>query len=440
MKGSAAAADPRAVIDHGTMTWRQFMVIGLCVLLNGLDGFDVLSISFASPGISAEWGIDRAALGIILSMELIGMSVGSIALGLLADRIGRSPVVVGSLLVMAGGMALAAMANGILELGVIRLVTGLGIGGMLACTNAIVAEAASNRVRAAAVAVMAAGYPLGAIIGGSIASELLKDGSWRDIFWLGAGATIAFLPLVLLILPESIGLIVRRFDGQEALLRVNRALKRLGHATLSGIALAPRSDSGEDDATIMRGALRRTTLLLIAAYFFHMTTFYFILKWIPKIVVDMGFAASSAGGVLVWANVGGLVGSLVFSLITTRVPVRPLVMATFVIAFGTVVLFGMSESGLEPLARAAAIAGFFTNAAVVGLYALIASSYPAHLRAGATGVVIGFGRGGAALGPVLAGLLFAGGISLPLVAAIMGLGSLIALAAIAALPRGHGRA
>jgi len=440
MKGSAAAADPRAVIDHGTMTWRQFMVIGLCVLLNGLDGFDVLSISFASPGISAEWGIDRAALGIILSMELIGMSVGSIALGLLADRIGRSPVVVGSLLVMAGGMPLAAMANGILELGVIRLVTGLGIGGMLACTNAIVAEAASNRVRAAAVAVMAAGYPLGAIIGGSIASELLKDGSWRDIFWLGAGATIAFLPLVLLILPESIGLIVRRFDGQEALLRVNRALKRLGHATLSGIALAPRSDSGEDDATIMRGALRRTTLLLIAAYFFHMTTFYFILKWIPKIVVDMGFAASSAGGVLVWANVGGLVGSLVFSLITTRVPVRPLVMATFVIAFGTVVLFGMSESGLEPLARAAAIAGFFTNAAVVGLYALIASSYPAHLRAGATGVVIGFGRGGAALGPVLAGLLFAGGISLPLVAAIMGLGSLIALAAIAALPRGHGRA
>ena len=90
--------DARSVIEQDAMTWRQMLIVLLCVLLNGLDGFDVLSISFASPGIAAEWGVDRAALGIILSIELVGMALGSIALGWAADRVGRVPIMIGSLL------------------------------------------------------------------------------------------------------------------------------------------------------------------------------------------------------------------------------------------------------------------------------------------------------------------------------------------------------
>lgn len=422
-------ADPRRTVDEGRMTWRQMVIVALCVLLNGLDGFDVLSISFASPGIAADWHIDRAELGIILSMELIGMSVGSIALGMLADRIGRIPVVVASLLAMAGGMALAATSNGIIELALVRLGTGLGIGGMLACTNAIVAEAASAKLRSAAVAIMAAGYPLGAIIGGSIASSLLVSGTWRDIFWLGAGMTIAFLPLVLLILPESIDVTMRRLHPDKALGRVNAALRKLGHGVVEMVpeigAVAKADRQG-----LFVGRMRTVTILLTLAYFFHMLTFYFMLKWIPKIVVDMGFEPSSAGGVLVWANIGGMAGSLVFSFLTTRMPLRGLMIGVFAMSFAMIALFGMTDAGLDPLRKAAAVAGFFTNAGVVGLYALIAAAYPAHLRAGGTGFVIGIGRGGAALGPIVAGFLFASGSGLPVVAAVMGVGSLIAALAV----------
>jgi len=426
--------DPRSLIEQGAITWRQILVIGLCVLLNGLDGFDVLSISFASPGISADWGVDRAALGIILSMELIGMSVGSIALGLAADKIGRRPVMVASLLVMAIGMAAAAMSTDILMLATIRFLTGIGIGGMLATTSAVVAEASSAKFRSAAIAIMAAGYPLGAIVGGSIASDLLVDGTWRDIFWLGAGMTIIFLPPILLIVPESFEITIRRNAPSDALAKVNKALRKLGHAaveTVSPVVAAAKADR----TGLFTGPMRRVTILLILAYFFHMTTFYFILKWIPKIVVDMGFEPSSAGGVLVWANIGGIAGSLLFSFLTTKLPLRPLMVGVFLLSFGLVTLFGMTGEGLDALQRSAAIAGFFTNAGVVGLYALIAASYPPHLRAGGTGVVIGVGRGGAALGPVIAGFLFASNYGLPIVAVIMGLGSVIAAIAILGLKR-----
>ncbi len=307
--GGATVEDPRAIIARQPMGLMQVLAIATCVLLNALDGFDVLSISFASPGIAAEWGIDRAVLGLVLSMELIGMAVGSIVIGGLADRIGRRPVVIGSLVVMAIGMALATTAHDVSTLSAFRLFTGLGIGGMLATINAAAAEFSNARRRNLAVALMAGGYPLGAIVGGSIASSLLADGTWRSVFAFGAIATVAFLPLVWFFLPETVAFVVHRRPA-KALERVNAVLRRLGHGTVAALP-APSQDAPRATvAQLFAPGLARTTVLLTIAYFAHIMTFYFILKWIPKIVVDMGYAPSTAGGVLVWANVGGATGAL----------------------------------------------------------------------------------------------------------------------------------
>jgi MFS family permease len=90
-------ADPREILKTAPMSALQIAVVVITVALNALDGFDVMSISFASPGIATEWGINRAALGIVLSMELIGMAFGSILLGSIADKIGRRPTMLGCL-------------------------------------------------------------------------------------------------------------------------------------------------------------------------------------------------------------------------------------------------------------------------------------------------------------------------------------------------------
>ncbi|MBT0669243.1 MFS transporter [Novosphingobium profundi] len=402
----------------------QIVVVALSIALNALDGFDVLAISFASPGIASEWGIDRAALGVVLSMELIGMAIGSILLGNLADRIGRRPTVLGCLVVMAGGMALATLAHSVVELGLIRLVTGLGIGGMLACTNAIVAEFANARHRNLAVAIMASGYPMGAILGGSIASSLLASGNWRDVFLFGAAVSAAFLPLAFFLLPESIGFHVHRRRA-DALARINAILARLGHAPASGLPPHREDAPKASFAALFAPTLARSTVLLTIAYFCHIMTFYFILKWIPKIVVDMGYPAAQAGGVLVWANVGGLLGASLLSFLTYRVAVRRLVIGAMLVSTVMVIVFGQGQQSLAGLATVAGAAGFFTNAGVVGLYAIFAKAFPTEVRAGGTGFVIGLGRGGAALGPIVAGILFTAGIGLAGVAVIMASGSLL---------------
>lgn len=425
------STDPRDLLARSPMGRMQVAAVAMCVVLTALDGFDVLAISFASPGIAAEWKIDRAALGIVLSMELLGMAVGSVVIGDLADRFGRRPTILGCLLVMTLGMFLATTPTGVEELAAYRFLTGLGIGGMLASTGAMVAEYSNARYRSMAVTLALAGYPVGVIVGGSVASSLLAHNDWRIVFTVGGTATAICLPLAWVLLPESIEYLAQR-RPPGALDRINATLRRMGHesvATLPAAAAKPRAGA----TRLFAPDLARTTLLLTLAYFAHITTFYFILKWIPKIVVDMGFDAAHAGGVLVWANVGGAAGAVALGALTHVCGLRSLVICALLFSTALVALFGQNPANLQQLALVAALAGFCTNGAVVGLYAMFVQCFPAEVRAGGTGFVIGVGRGGAVLGPVIAGFLFEAGRPLSTVAVVMGSGSLIAMAAIVCL-------
>ncbi|WP_221182443.1 MFS transporter [Gordonia oryzae] len=419
-------SDPRVVLADSRMRRPQILIVAICVLLNALDGYDVLSISFASPGIASEWGVTKAALGIVLSMELIGMAAGSIVIGNLADRFGRRPVTLACLAVMVVGMALATTSGDVTTLSVFRLFTGLGIGGMLACTNAIVAEFSNTRSKTRAIGIMAVGYPAGAVLGGSVAAVLLEQtGSWRSVFWLGAIVAVVSIPLVWFFVPESVGFVLQRRRG-DALDAINTTLTRLGHRT---VPLLPPISADEPKASVKQlftGKLARVTILLTVAYFAHIMTFYFILKWIPKIVVDMGNSPSTAAGVLVWANVGGLLGGLLLSVLSVRMNTRNLAMIGMVASVVAVIYFGTGQNSIAGLSLVAAAVGFCTNSVVCALYALIAHSFPTSVRAGGTGFVIGVGRGGAALGPVIAGFLFQSGIGLQGVSIAMASGSAVA--------------
>lgn len=402
----------------------QIIAVAITIGLNALDGFDVLSISFASPGIAAEWGIDRAALGIVLSMELIGMAFGSIFIGRVADRIGRRPTTLGCLIVMALGMFMVTTTHSLYTLSAWRVLTGLGIGGMLAAVTAVAAEFSNGRNQNLCISIMAIGYPIGAVVGGSIASALLETHGWRSVFYIGTAASLLFIPLTYFWIPESVHWLTRK-QPAGALQKINATLTRLGHEVVESL---PRiqATAKQRASDIFSPALIATTVLVSVAYFLHITTFYFIVKWVPKIVVDMGFAASSAGFVLVWTNVGGAIGGAVFGLLTLRFGLKPLTIAVLLLSTVAVTLFGRTPPDLTRLSLICACAGFCTNAGIVGLYSILAQAFPTHVRASGTGFAVGFGRGGSIVAPILAGFLFTGGLKLPAVALAMSLGSTLA--------------
>lgn len=446
---SVSSNDPRQLLASSRMSVLQVIAVAVTIGLTALDGYDVLSSSFASPGIAQEWHVAQGALGIVLSMDLLGMAFGSILLGGVADKIGRRPTMLGCLFVMAAGMLLATQARNVVELSAYRVLTGLGIGGLLAATNAVTAEFSNARSRNFCISLMAIGYPVGAVLGGEVVAWLLakgglphgvlgtvatwlSKGNWRSAFYFGALVTAIFLPLVAIFVPESVYWLTQK-QPAKALERVNRTLKRMGHPTTEGLpplAVEVRKRSVGD---LFKPDYLAVTLLTAASYFFLVTTFYFIVKWVPKIVVDMGFAASSAAHVLVWANVGGALGGATFGLLTLRWGLKPLTLIAMVLATVGVILFGRSPPNLIWLSFICACAAFFANAAIVGMYAIFAQAFPTHVRASGTGFAIGVGRGGSVLGPTIAGFLFQAGYGLPIVATIMGSSACLAAIVLAFL-------
>lgn len=416
--------DPRDYLDKEKMSALQIIVVMITVFLNAIDGFDVLSISFASPGIAREWGTTPAALGIVLSMELVGMAIGSFFLGSLADKIGRRPTLLGCLVVMASGMLLVTTANNAVQLCIWRIIVGLGIGGVLACVNAVVAEFSNNKRRGLCISVMVIGYPLGGTFGGLFASKLLAVYSWHSIFYFGAAVTGLLIPLVFFLMPESVHWLARK-QPKGALENINKTLKRMKFAPVSALPKIHESDQKKSMGDIFSPGLIGITLIVTIAYFFHITTFYFILKWTPKIVADMGFAASLAGSVLVVANLGGAVGGAIFGYLTTKIELKKLTIIILVLTAVFVAIFGQTTADLGRIKMLACLAGFFGNAGISGLYSILALAFPTHVRATGTGFVIGVGRGGAVLSPILAGMMFQNGVGLPQVAMVMGLGSLL---------------
>jgi len=146
-------------------------------------------------------------------------------------------------------------------------------------------------------------------------------------------------------------------------------------------------------------------MILTTTYFLHVLTYYLILKWTTKIVVDMGFTPSSAGHVLVWANTGGAIGGLIFGLLTLKFDLKKLSVGILFFAAVTIAIFGHSPADLTILSALCMLAGFFGNAGIIALYAVVAHAYPTHVRASGTGFMLAIGRGGAALSPILVGWL-----------------------------------
>jgi len=427
-----SAIDPRQLILDSPMSRRQVLAVALTGALSVLDGFDILSIAFVAPVLAREFHLDNSALGLLLSSGLVGTLIGSLVLAALADVIGRRPVVLISLAIMVSGMLLSALCQSLVQLAVLRVFTGVGIGAMVVVINPTAVELSNQRSRSMAIAMMSIGYPIGGIVGGAVAAFLLPVYDWRAVFLFGAAIGILLWPLVIWRLPESLSFLLER-RSTSSLLRVNSLLERFGHSRLSDlppVVINRKAPYRE----IFRGTQLDVTARVSAISFLTYLTIYFFLSWQPKILVDLGFGASTAASIASASSFAGACGCLLFGLLSRFLHGRVLAMFSIfglgvcVIAFGTL-------PASPALIAIALLAGSFVAAATVGLYVTVADAFEPHMRATGTGFIVGIGRIGSALSPGLAGILFSMGGGRGGVAVAIGMCAVVAGGLLIRLPR-----
>jgi len=399
----------RARIDAAAMTPYQWMVVALCVLLNFLDGFDVMAMAFTASSLTEEFALSGSELGVLLSAGLVGMAVGSLALAPVADVIGRRPLILISVGLATLGMLLSAVAPSAVLLGLARVVTGLGVGGILASTNVIASEYASARWRGLAIGLYTAGYGIGATLGGVAARGMLADLGWRSVFVAGGVATGIALILLVVLLPESVDFLVQR-RPRQAVERINRILGRLGQPAITSDALeaAPRPTTRHrsgNPGVLLSADLRRSTLLIWVAFLATMFGFYFVNSWTPQLLVTSGMSEADAVTAGMMLALGGTAGSVLYGLVASRLDSRLVLIGFTVLSALTMVVFITSTALLTVALIIGVLVGALINGCIAGLYTITPAVYGTEIRSTGMGWAIGIGRIGAILSPMLAGRL-----------------------------------
>jgi len=431
MAVSKAEADPRVLIREGDMSSFQVIVVTLCVLICALDGFDVLVVAFTAAAIAKDFNLDPTGLGILFSAGIAGMGFGALFIGPMGDKIGRRTTVLLCLAILCSGMLISSVTRDVTELAAMRFYTGLGIGGVLANINIVVAEYASNRRRNLSISLMSLGYPIGATLGGAFSVYLISAFGWRSVYVFGGLVALILVPAVIRFMPESLDyLIARRPAG--ALDKVNRVLARIGRPHLSALPAPKSAEEAPDTSllTIFRPPYAGRTLAVCIAYFCVMMTCYFFLSWTPKVLTQAGLSISGGISGSMLMNIGGAIGCLLFGFYARGIGTRRLVACFMVGLFVTASIFGFVPPTLTALLTAALAIGFCLYASINAMYAVVPPVFPATVRTTGTGLAMSVGRLGAVVGPALAGVLMSAGWDRPAYCLVLAAPMLVAAASL----------
>ena len=393
----------RQLIDEKPISGLQLRVVLGCFALNMLDGFDVLAIAFTAPTISQEWQLTPYVLGIIFSAGLIGMTLGAAFIAPYTDVIGRRAMILLSLTAIAISMAVTGMTNDATQMIVMRVITGLGIGSILASLTSLVAEYTPARKRSLMVGFMQVGYPLGATAGGFAAVWLIGSYGWPAVFYFGSALSFAAVLFAWFFLPESLEFLSTR-QPANALARINRILTRMGWPQLEAMPDAPPTVAKPSIRRILTPDYRNWTLLLWSGFFMAFLTLYFLFSWIPKITADAGLPVDKAIYIGTALNFGAFLGGTILGYLSDRFGVRPLIIWFFTGGVIFMVVFGFSPPEVGLLLVLAFLIGFCVLGGFVGFYISAACLYHTEIRTTGVGWSIGAGRTGAIIGPYLGGV------------------------------------
>ncbi len=429
--------DVSRAIDQGGLSSLQKMIYVLAALAIVVDGFDGQMIGYAIPLIMQEWGTTRAAFSMAVASGLAGMAIGSLSAGVLADKFGRKPVLIASILLFGSSTMLIGLSTDVLSIALIRFFAGLGIGAALPAATTLTAEFIPLRHRTMAVTTAIVCYPAGGMLAGLAAAQILPAQGWRVFFFIGGAMAIAFAVLLLFTLRESPKYLARqpsRWEELRALLHNMRCEVSNVIQFTDGVgASAQRGHVTE----LFRAGRAYDTSWLWLAFFMIQLSIYTAYSWLPTMLTTEGLSPALSGMGLTAYNFGGIFGAVLCAAAINRYGSRrPMV---FWAAMSAVTAFGLKIVNItatpDTFLWGLGLHGLFVTALQCAMFALCAHIYPTEIRTTGAATAMAFGRIGAFVSAFAgAAMITAGGANAYL--NLLGASMLVTMLGLAML-RGH---
>ena len=386
----------------------QIRVFILCMICLIMDGFDVQAMGYVAPAILADWGIPRSVLGGVFSAANVGVLIGSLVFSMVADKIGRRPVLVGATLFFSAMAIATAYAQNVEQLLWLRFIAGIGMGCIIPNATALVGEFSPKRSRVTFMMCITVGFTAGAALGGFVAAWMIPAFGWRSVFIFGGVVPLVIALFMLWGLPESLQFLAVSGRNRNLLARWLKKLDPTIRVDASTTFVANEERrSGVPAVHLFRDGRGIATVLLWVVNFMNLLVLYSLSNWLPTVVTGMGYTTQTAVLVGTVLQVGGTIGTFGLAWLISRGGFIPMLAATLAVATISIAFIGQPGLSLTLLGIIVFVAGWGVIGGQPGINALSATFYPTYLRTTGVGWGLGIGRIGAIVGPYIGGMLLA---------------------------------
>lgn len=378
------------------------ILCGLCLIM---DGFDVQAMGYVAPAILKEWHVPNSQFGPVFGAGLFGILVGSLLFSMLADKIGRRPVLIGATLCFSVLTLLTARAASVNQMLVIRFFAGSVLGAIMPNAVALVGEYSPRRLRVTIMMIVGNGFTTGAAFGGFIAAWLIPRFGWRSVFYFGAAAPLAIAAIMIVALPESLQFLVLHGKRLGQAARWLRRIDSTATADPSQYFVQEAKRKGVPWVHLFRQGRAVGTILLWIVNFMNLLNLYFLASWLPTVANQAGYALGTSVLVGTMEQVAGMIGGFTLGLLVRRFGFVRVLTTCFAVGCINIALIGQPGLSLSMLFVVVFLAGYGVVGGQTAINALSATYYPTDLRATGIGAGLGVGRIGAIVGPVVGGVL-----------------------------------
>ncbi|MGV2288142.1 MFS transporter [Trinickia sp. YCB016] len=426
--------DIRQFLNEMPMGKKQWIVFLVCFAAVAIEGFDTIVMAFIAPAVSHEWQLPPAASAPLVALGLVGLLVGSIVGGMMADRVGRRTVGIVAIAWFGVAALASSEAQSIVQLVLLRFITGLGIGAAMPASSALVAEYSPDRSRSAMLASLFCGFLFGAAAAGFVTSFAIGALGWRGMLALSGALPLCVAALFVWQVPESPLYMVASRKSNAAVQRVVAKLFPAADYSRFHFVIAAPAGSKRGSLALVGKEYRLGTVLTWIAEFAGYLVFFLVGSWLPTHLKQAGLSMHEASQISSMFQFGALGGSVLFAFLVRRYNVAAVICGAFGAGSLLVVALGLSET-TSWHANVVFLAGLAVGGPLTCVNTIPGIFYPTALRASGGGWTVAIGRLGSIIGSSLIGLIIISGWSYLLVCALLSIPLLIASACMARMTR-----